>query len=256
MAAITKRDIEDTVWSVLTSFAFSEEEQNTDKERYFLLDKNSAFIKTQTSEKARAEAVAACIEAAFACGAESFLIKLSDKAVFDLLILFGFENILVLDRDTKNTFELYTGEKAFASGSFKEDKTIAVIDIKALTDVCKNGEKADGNDVSKSLVYAEYNAEGVAYDICYNLRVNGCIVEMYSENGDIKSALEYAENVGHSAVIRCYADGRVKIKDLAKNEVIETNISEFLGYYEDVSEDECSSHEHDHHNCDCGHHHN
>ena len=252
MADITKRDIEDTVWSVLTSFAFGEEEEPSNKKRYFLLDKDSAGIFSTATEKARAEAVCACVESAFACNLENFIVRVSDKSVFNLLTIFGFEKILILDRDTKNGFILSSGGTAFARGSFYNDKTVADIDIKALSELCKNREAGAQNTVSKSLVFAENSADGVAYDICYNLRVNGCIVEMYNDNGDIKHASDYAQKEGHSAIIRCFADGCIEIKDLIKNEITKTSYTEFLGYYDEKNCD-CGE---EHHHCDCGHNHN
>lgn len=254
MADFTKRDAEDTIWSVLTSFALDEEEESSDKKRYFILDKNSADIVGSATEKARAEVVSACIESAFACNLESFIVKVSEKSVFDLLTLFGFEKILVLDRDIKNGFVLFSDNTVFAKGSFYDDKTVAYIDIKILSELCK-GNSAN-NSISKSLVFAEKSAEGIAYDICYNLRVNGCIVEMYNDRGDIKKASEYAEKEGHSAIIRCFADGCVEIKDLIKNEITKTTFTDFLGYYDDADCGCGNSHGEEHHHCDCGHNHN
>jgi len=252
MADITRRDIEDTVWSVLTSFALCEEDEKCDKKRYFVLNKNSAEIISEVSEKARAEAVCACVESAFACNLENFSVTLSDKAVFDLLVLFGFEKILVLDGDIKSGFVLTSADTVFAKGNFYKDKTVAEIDIKILCGLCKKAGNDSQNNISKSLVFAEKSAEGIAYDICYNLRVNGCIVEMYNDIGDIKKASDYAEKEGHSAIIRCFADGCVEIKDLIKNEITKTSYTEFLGYYDDG---ECDCGE-EHHHCDCGHNHN
>lgn len=254
MADFTKRDAEDTIWSVLTSFALDEEEESSDKKRYFILDKNSADIVGTATEKARAEVVSACIESAFACNLESFIVKVSEKSVFDLLTLFGFEKILVLEGDIKNGFVLSSDNTVFAKGSFYDDKTVAYIDIKILSELCKGNSAS--NSISKSLVFAEKSAEGIAYDICYNLRVNGCIVEMYNDVGDIKDASEYAEKDGHSAIIRCFADGCVEIKDLIKNEITKTTFTEFLGYYDDADCGCGHSHGEEHHHCDCGHNHN
>ena len=249
MTDFKRRDIEDTIWSVLTSFALEEEEEKCDKTRYFLVNKGGVFISGGVENMARAEVVCACIEAAFACNLEDFKVKISDEAIFNLLVLCGFENILILDGDIKNGFCLYSDETVFARGNFEKEKTTANIDIYALLKICKN----EGGNISKSLVYAECGAEGAAYDICYNLRVNGCIIEMYTKDGDIKSAEEYAKKEGHSALVRCFADGTVEIKDLVKDEITKTTVSEFLGYYED--ENGCDCHDHEHHDCDCGHHH-
>ena len=137
MADFTKRDIEDIIWSVLTSFAFDETEEKSDKNRSFILDKNSAFMVGATTEKARAEVVCVCIEAAFACDLQNFKIKVSNEAVFNLLVLFGFENILQFDGDTKDGFSIYDGNTDFASGKCEDKKTTAILDTKALLDICK-----------------------------------------------------------------------------------------------------------------------
>ncbi|MBR4173153.1 MAG: hypothetical protein IKR46_02150, partial [Clostridia bacterium] len=240
----------DTVWQVLTSFGFCEEDSFSEKSRYFILDKKEAAIVTLATPKARAEAVSACIEAAFAVACDNFSVKVSDNEVFNLLSLFGFENILELDMTESNGFCLISDGTVFAEGTFEEKKTITRLDMDKLFTLCKGQEI--GQQVSKSLIFAEKDAEGVAYDICYTLRINGCIVEMYCENGDINAATDYAKSENASAIIRCYPDACVEIKDMVKNEIIKTTVSDFLGYYEDDCD--CG---HDHHgeDCDCGHHH-
>ena len=248
MTDFNRRNTEDIIWNVLTSFGYDEKGDFCDSTSYFILDKKEAALITGKTLKARADAVAACIETAFAAGVEEFNVRVIQKSVFELLILFGFENILIFDEAAKNDFELFSGDTVFADGTFEEAKTLARIDIDKLLSVCekKNGEEA----VSKSLVFAEKGAEGVAYEICYTLRINGCIVEMYCSEGDINTASEYAKKEGHSAIIRCFADGAVEINELAKNEVIQTTLADFLGYYED---DDCGCDHGD--DCDCGHHH-
>lgn len=246
MADIRKRDIEDTVWQVLAFFGFDEEDGFSEKDRYFLLDKKEAAIITGDSPKSRAEAVSACIESAFASGADSFAVNICEKSVYDLLVLFGFENILTKEESLKNGFTLVSDGIIFSEGTFNDGKTVARIDIEKLLKICKNSNITGTNNVSKNLVYAEKNAEGIAYDVCYTLRVNGCIVEMYCADGDIKTASDYAKSENVSAIVRCFADGSIEIKDMAKNEVTKTTISEFLRYYEDD--------EHHHgEDCSCGH---
>ena len=247
MADLKRRDNEDTVWQVLTSFGFTEEDTFSEKSRYFLLDKKEAAIVTGATDKARAEAVAACIEAAFAVGASNFSVSVSDSAVFELLTLFGFENILIKDENYENRFILSSQKTVFAEGTFKEDKTVARLDMDKLLSLCGEADGAE-NAVSKSLVFAEKAAEGVAYDICYTLRINGCIVEMYCGEGGIEDAERYAKSENASAIVRCFADGCVEIKD--KNGIIKTTVSDFLGYYDD---DACEHHHGE--DCDCGHHH-
>ena len=187
MADIVKRrDTEDAVWQVLTSFGFAEEESFTEKQRYFILDKWEAAIVDGAHKKSRADAVAACVESAFAADADDFEIHISSKEIFDILVLFGFEKILKLDSGIKDGFLLLSGNTVFSEGTFEPKKTVARIDIEKLMYICKNAEDTGAQQVSKSIVFAEEAAEGVAYDICYNLRVNGCIVELYCENGNIE----------------------------------------------------------------------
>jgi len=247
MANLLKRDIEDTIWSVLTSFGFNEE---CDK-KGFILDKNEANIINTATTLAKAETVAAVIEAIFAVGNSAFRVTLSNKDVFDLLVLFGFENILRIDETIKDGFSVITDHTEIAFGNFDSDKSTAKININMILRTLNTED--ENNEVAKSLAFAEKNAEGVCYDVCYNLRVNGCIVEYYTETGDIKKAEEYAKENGHSCVIRCYSDGKIEIKDFATNDITVTNITDFLGYCNDDDECDCG-HDHEHY-CDCGHDH-
>ena len=250
------RDTEGILWNVITSFGYDEENDFCDRDRYFLLDKNEAAIIEKGDSLSCSQAVAVCTEAAFACGLEKFEIRLSDKKIYENLVLFGFENILKQDGDIKNGFTLSSDDTVFASGAFEEKKSIARIDVEKLSSLRSETEGAP-KAVSKTLVFAENEALGVAYEVCYTLRVNGCIVELYCENGDINAATDYADKNGHSALIRCQKDGTVEIKDFLKNEVIKTTLSEFLGYYDDDDCDCGCDHDHEHdHDCDCGHHHN
>ena len=256
MKDIKIRDTEEVIWTVLTSFGYDEEEDFCERDRYFLLDTKEATIADTKDDMARAQAVAACVEAAFACGLEQFEVKVKSKNICEILIMFGFESILSSLSDGENDFVLSAGSTVFASGVFGENRTLARIDVKRLSSLRQN-EEALPQSVSKTLVFAEEGAIGIAYDVCYTLRVNGCIVELYCKNGDIKSASEYADKNGISAVIRCFADGTIEIKELAENEIVKTTVSEFLGYYEDDDEDCDCGHTHEHGgDCDCGHHHN
>lgn len=247
MADLLKRDILDTVWSVLTSFGFCEDCEK----KGFTLDKNEANLINSATKPAKAETVAAVIETVFAVGNSEFHVTVSNKEVFDMLVLFGFENILRLDNSIKDGFSVIADHTEIAFGSFYPEKSTAKIDINMLMRTLKDNDGQ--NQVSKSLAFAEADAEGVCYDICYNLRVNGCIVEYYTEPGDIKKAEEYAKDNKHSCIIRCYKDGKIKIKDFAKNEISQTTLTEFLGYYND--DDDCDCGDHHEHDCHCGHHH-
>lgn len=251
MANLLKRDIEDTIWSVLSSFGFSEEEAQTIP-MSFVMNKNEVVLVNKATDLAKAEIVSAVIETIFATGENNFTVTLSDKKIYDLLTLFGFENILKLDKDIKNGFSVISDHTEIAFGSFENDLSIAKINTHMLIKMLESEGAEGSKEVSKSLAFAEKNAEGLCYDVCYNLRVNGCIVEYYTENGDIKDAQEYAEKNGHSCILRCYPNGQLDIKDMAKNEITTTTVTDFLGYCED-DEDDFEEHHHDH--CDCGHEH-
>lgn len=265
-----KKEIEDCIWSVYTSFGYLEIEKNEDYENsnecgkfcYFENGKAIAEKKCCINTMDKAEAVALCVETSVANGLDDFYIEVEEKEVFDILILFGFEKMIKLNPQIKG-FKAISGDICY---SFYNNG--CVIDtyefMKALS---QSGIDMSDITVDASLIFAEKNAEGLAYDVAYNLRVNGCIVEYYSESDSIEKACDYAENKGMSCVLRAYPDGKLQIKDMIKNEITETSVSEFLGYYEDDEECDCGcGHDHHHHedcNCDhdhdggcsCGHHH-
>jgi len=60
-------------------------------------------------------------------------------------------------------------------------------------------------------------------------------------------ALSYTKDKGMGCILRVYPDGKLLINDFAKNEILETSVEDFLGYYEDEEEEECD--------CGCGGHH-
>ena len=98
---------------------------------------------------------------------------------------------------------------------------------------------------SATLVYAEEGAEADAYDVAYTLRLQSCLVEMYIDDGDHKTADKYAQETGKSAMIRVLPDGKLQMKDYLEEEIIETTVKDFL----DVYSGDLESHDHD---CDCG----
>lgn len=258
-----KRDISDTLWSVFTSFGFTETEQpeedlkimRENKLKLFYMDRERAELFCDTATpRARAEMVAACIEAALANELAELEVSLCDIAVYDLLVLYGFEELINLHEEDKKGFTIKSGGEIFAEGGFSEMESSCAFYINPfLRALGKAGIDTEMNDVSASLIFAEKDAEGVAYEIAFTLRMNGCIIEFYNEDGNIDDAQAYADKKGITCIIRAFDDGRMMIKDDVKNEIIETTVGEFLGYY-DETECDCG-HEHHHDGCDCGHHH-
>ncbi len=259
MSIAKKRDIIDSMWSVFTSFGFCEVEEEKG-EKYCIFQKDEAkAVNIGTTDKSKAELAALCIETAIANGLDNFSLAVGESKIFELLELFGFEKIISLDENEKG-FSVICGDIKFAEGIFGDNKQECRFYIDKFIDaLITEGVDMSDNDVSASLIYAEKDAEGIAYDIAYNLRVNGCIVEFYNTDGDIKDAEKYAKDKYISCILRAFPDGRLMIKDFIKNEIIETTAAEFLGYYEEDEEDECDcgcghNHEHHHHHgedCDC-----
>lgn len=198
------------------------------------------------------------------------------KRIYELLCLYGFEKYVSIDLGMLESIDYYTGSifKCYTHGvgfpicaggrydnlmgKFGSDTGAvgAAIGVNRLMSVLSNNEM---HEVSASLVYAEKDAEGIGYDIAYNLRVNGCLVEMYIGEGTYKDAEEYSKKKNIGAMLRVFPDGKLMINDFTKHEIIETTANEFLGYYED---DLMFGHDHDcdcghehHHDCGCGHEH-
>ncbi len=247
-----KREIQDTIWTVIETFGFSEVEYNEGfyeeskkepgKYYYFAGDTLTAVNSQDTGEKAKADLIALSVEIAMICGKENVTISLSDEKLAELLCLFGFENIIKLET-TEKTAEVESFGKPFAKTKFDGDYYEISLDLTDFYDADGGYEK-----VQASLIFAENDAEGIAYDVAYNLRMNGCIVEFYTGYGNIDDAVSYTKENGIGCILRVFSDGKLMINDFAKGEIIETTASDFLGYYdEDEDEDECD--------CGCGGHH-
>lgn len=199
------------------------------------------------------------------------------KRIYELLCLYGFEKYVSIDLGMLESIDYYTGSifKCYTHGvgfpicaggrydnlmgKFGADTGAvgAAIGVNRLMSVLSDKET---HEVSASLVYAEKDADGIGYDIAYNLRVNGCLVEMYIGEGSYKDAEEYSKKNNIGAMLRVFPDGKLMINDFTKHEIIETTANEFLGYYDDDlmfgHDHDCDcGHEHHHHDCGCGHEH-
>lgn len=198
------------------------------------------------------------------------------KRIYELLCLYGFEKYVSIDLGMLQSIDYYTGAifKCYTHGvgfpvcaGGRYDKLVGkfgknegAVGVafginRILTAMRGSGIQLGQYTPSSSLIYSEHNAEGLGYDLAYSLRVNGCLVEMYIAEGSHLEAEDYAKSTGSSAVLRVFPDGKLQIKDLAKNEITQTDVATFLGYY-DEAEDDCGcGHDHDHghhHGCDCG----
>lgn len=190
------------------------------------------------------------------------------KRIYELLCFYGFEQYISIDLGMLQSIDYYTGSifKGYARGlgfpicgGGRYDNLMGrfgnntgavgvAIGINRLLSAMPDESPVS---VGLSLIFAEHNAEGLGYDLAYNLRVNGCLVEYYIGGSDFKAAEEYAKNIGACAMLRVFDNGKLLIKDFAKDEITQTTANEFMGYYsEDIDEDACSCGHHD-----CGHSH-
>lgn len=248
-----KREITDTIWTVIETFGYQEVENNEGfyedskkepgKYYYFQGDVMTAVNSRETTVKAKADLIALCVEIAMVCGKENITISLCDEKLAELLCLFGFENIIKLGKGNE-TATIESFGKPFAKTKFEESYYEISLDLNEFFDETAGFEK-----VQSSLIFAENDAEGLAYDVAYNLRMNGCIVEYYTGCGNIDDAVLFTKENGLGCILRVYPDGKLMINDFAKNEIIETSVDDFLGYYDedDEEEEECD--------CGCGGHH-
>lgn len=256
-----KRDITDAIWSVITAFGYQEVEYtegllNEVKEApgkycYFEKDTICAINTGKKGINAKTELLAMGIEVAAALNIEYFYAQVGDEDVMNLSYLFGFEGIV--EKGTqKDEILLAKDGVEFASGRYGEDALQIFFDVEKIIDaLVLSGEDVDSAFNSATLLFAEKNAEGVAYEVAYNLRINGCIVEFFTDGEDISNAESYADKKGLSCIIRAFPDGRLMIKDDIKNEIIETCLDDFLGYYDDEPECDCGHHHHHGEDCNC-----
>lgn len=199
------------------------------------------------------------------------------RSIYETLVGYGLEKFVSIDLGMLQSIDYYTGSifKCYthgigfpicAGGRYdhlmqKFGRKLGAVGIAfgvnhILTVLRGSESHAFSADVPGTLVYAEDGADALCYDLAFNLRVNGCMVESYVGDGDWHDAEEYAEKSHAECMIRVFADGKMLIKDFKRGEIIETTTDDFLEYY-DGDDDDCGcGHDHEHDDgCDCGHHH-
>jgi ATP phosphoribosyltransferase regulatory subunit len=195
------------------------------------------------------------IEKAYVSGLNETSQKALDnlKRIYELLCLYGFEKYISIDLGMLQSIDYYTGSifKCYTRGisfpvcaggrydnlmaKFGDAKGAVGAAIGVNRVMAVLGRK-EADTVSSSLVYAEKNAEGLAYDVAYNLRVNGCLVEMYICGKTAEEAKKYAKETNSACMLRVFPNGRLVISDFEKDDEIETTVNEFLGYNEEAAE--------------------
>lgn len=197
---------------------------------------------------------------------------LNIRKIYELLCLYGLEDYISIDLGMLQSIDYYTGSifKCYthgvgfpicAGGRYDNlmeqfgNKNGAVGVAFGISRLISALGRKKNSEKEGTLVYAEENAQGIAYDICYTLRLGGVVMEQYINGGDYKAAERYAEDINRDSMIRVFADGRLLVKDLKNSEIIETTAEDFIAFYSGEEPDECGCGHHHEHDGECGHHH-
>lgn len=168
------------------------------------------------------------------------------KNIYELLCAYDFEQYISLDLGMLQSIDYYTGSifKCYTHGvgfpiaaggrydnlmgQFGSPKGAVgcAIGVNRIMQVYSDTP----DEVPSTLIYAEKNADKAAYELAHTLRINGCLTEMYIGSGSFEDAEAYAKNTNNTCVLRVFADGRIRMHDYEKDDVIETSVSEFLGF--------------------------
>ncbi len=170
------------------------------------------------------------------------------REIYNLLVLYGFEQYISLDLGMLQSIDYYTGSifKCYtrgigfpiaAGGRYDNlmsgfGKTSGAVGCAIGINRIMQVYNGTVNDVAGTLIFAEEKAEGLAYDLAYNLRVNGCLTEMYIDGGSFDEAVIYAKNTNNTCILRIKKDGALTIYDIERDDIIETTAEAFLGYGE------------------------
>lgn len=168
------------------------------------------------------------------------------REIYNLLDAYGLEKYISLDLGMLQSIDYYTGSifKCYTHGvgfpiaaGGRYDTLMQEFGEKKGAVGCALGinrimqiYKTETGEIPSTLVFAEDNAQGLAYDTAYNLRMSGCLTEMYIDDGGFEKAREYASKTNNTCILRIYGNGKLVIYDLERNEEIETTVNEFLSY--------------------------
>ena len=166
--------------------------------------------------------------------------------IYNLLCLYGFEQYISLDLGMLQSIDYYTGSifKCYTHGvgfpiaaggrydNLMGDFGCADGAVGCAIGINRIMQVYDGDvtSVPSTLIFAEENADGLAYETAYSLRINGCLTEMYIDDTDFKTAEKYAKATNNTCILRIYSDGRLVVYDYERDDKIETTVNEFLGY--------------------------
>ena len=167
------------------------------------------------------------------------------RQIYELLTAYGFEQYISIDLGMLQSIDYYTGSifKCYTHGvgfpiaaggrydnlmgMFGADKGAVgcAIGINRIMQVVKTSPA----EVPSTLIYAEDGADAGAYELAANLRINGCLTEMYIESGSFKDAESYAARTNNTCILRVYPDGRLTIYDKERETETDTTLNGFMG---------------------------
>lgn len=166
--------------------------------------------------------------------------------IYNLLCLYGFEQYISLDLGMLQSIDYYTGSifKCYTHGvgfpiaaggrydNLMGDFGAADGAVGCAIGINRIMQVYDGDvtSVPSTLIFAEENADGLAYETAYSLRINGCLTEMYIDDTDFEAAEKYAKATNNTCILRIYPDGKLVVYDYERDDKIETTVNEFLGY--------------------------
>lgn len=167
------------------------------------------------------------------------------RKIYNLLVKYGFEQYISLDLGMLQSIDYYTGSifKCYTHGvgfpiaaGGRYDNLMGMFGSPKGAVGCAMGVnrimqvvKSEPAEVPSTLIYTEKGADAGAYELAANLRVNGCLTEMYIGGGSFAEAEDYAEKTNNTCILRIYSDGRLTVYDKERNTEIETTLSEFMG---------------------------
>lgn len=254
-----EKDIMSAMWSVFASFGYKDAVE-TENDTTVQCSANRLAIDNGlectvllcgcVSDKAKAELISVGIEAALAIGFENMKIHVScSKSVSDILYLYSLDEYCAIE-EGEYSFEGYSGDEILFKGGILEENLFCTFDLVS----CVKADVYSGTGVPETIIYTEQDADGIGYEIAYTMRLSGCLVKMFVQDGDINVCEKYAKENSISSIIRVFSDGRIQIKELGSDSITETDYNTFVGYYEETDEHEhkCEcGHDHEH-DCDCG----
>lgn len=167
------------------------------------------------------------------------------RKIYALLTKYGFEQYISLDLGMLQSIDYYTGSifKCYTHGvgfpiaaGGRYDNLMGMFGSPKGAVGCAIGVnrimqvlKPEPDEIPSTLIYTEKGADAGAYELAANLRINGCLTEMYIGGGSFKEAEDYAAKTNNTCILRVYPDGRLTVYDKDRDTETDTTLREFMG---------------------------